>query len=91
MKNKLENFFYFLTLWFSLCVIILLILTLPFRLNDKPKKTYILESIPTYDSLGKLYGVRNTYDHIPTHDDSVQFEIESDIEINKMIDSVNKK
>ena len=91
MKNKLENFFYFLTLWFSLCIIVLLILTLPLRLSNKNKKTYTLESIPTYDSLGNLYGIKKTYDHIPTHNDSIEFEIESDIEIKKMIDSINKK
>ena len=91
MKNKIENFLYYLTLWFGLCVIILLILTLPFRLHTKPKKIYTLESIPTYDSMGNLYGVKKEYNHIPTHEDSILFNQESDKEIQKMIDSVNKK
>jgi hypothetical protein len=51
------------------------------------KQKYTLHSIPTYDSLGNLYGTQKTYDHLPTHEDSVQFNIESEKEINDMIDS----
>lgn len=91
MKNKIENFLYYLTIWFGLCVIVLLILTLPFRLHNQTKKIYTLESIPTYDSMGNLYGIKKEYNHIPTREDSILFNQESDKEIQKMIDSVNKK
>ena len=60
---------------------------------NKPhkKRTYRLESIPTYDSLGNLYGTVKDYDHIPTHQDTIDFEKESEIDIQLMIDSNLKK
>ena len=93
MKNKFEDILYFLTLWFSTSVIILFIGTLTFnacssRQKYESKQTYTLESIPTYDSLGNVYNVKKEYNHKPTHEDSVEFEIESDKEIKKTMDSV---
>lgn len=96
MKNKFEDVLYFLTLWFSTSVIILFIGVVTFnactaRQKHESKQTYTLESIPTYDSLGNLYGIQKTYDHKPTYRDSIEFNIESDREIQKTMDSVYSK
>lgn len=49
------------------------------------RRMYKLESIPYYDSLGNLYGDVKYYDHIPTHQDTLDFEAASDAEIKKNI------
>lgn len=94
MKNKFEDVLYFLTLWFSTSVIVLFVITFSFNAcnsNPKPKQIYVLESIPTYDSLGNLYGIKQEYDHVPTYRDSIEFNIESDKAIQKVMDSVYSK
>ena len=40
------------------------------------KRFYIIESIPCYDSVGNVYIHQQTYDHIPTQKDSIDFENE---------------
>jgi hypothetical protein len=88
MRDKIRDISYFLTIWFATSVIVLYIIALAFGCAAKHKQTYTLESIPTYDSLGNLYGIRQEYDHIPTHQDSIDFEIDSDKAIQKTMDSV---
>ena len=54
---------------------------------SQTKKTYTLNSFPTYDQYGNYYEVTKEYDHLPTAQDSTSFELESRIHINRMIDS----
>jgi hypothetical protein len=50
------------------------------------QEKYTLYSIPHYDSLGNLYTVKKTYDHLPTTEDSAAFRIESKNSILEMMD-----
>ena len=59
-------------------------------LTSSAQKKYILRSIPTYDSLGNLYGTQREFDHPPTKEDSIQFEIDSRKYIHHWIDSIYK-
>ena len=54
--------------------------------NVYAQEKYTLQSIPHYDSLGNLYAVKKTYDHIPTAADSADFLKESKISILQMMD-----
>lgn len=38
---------------------------------------YKMESIPVYDSLGNVYQTRQVFDHLPTREDSIQFQREA--------------
>ena len=60
------------------------------QLNTSGQEKYILYSIPTYDSLGNVYQTQRAFDHIPTKQDSIQFEIESRKYIRNWIDSEYK-
>ena len=35
---------------------------------------YKMQSPPIYDSLGNMYQMREVFNHLPTHDDSVEFD-----------------
>ena len=59
-------------------------------LTSSAQEKYILRSIPTYDSLGNLYGTQREFDHIPTKEDSLQFEEDSRKYIKHTIDSIYK-
>lgn len=54
------------------------------------QQKYILRSIPTYDSLGNLYGTQREFDYPPTKEDSIQFKIDSRKYIDHWIDSTYK-
>lgn len=60
-------------------------------LTSQAQQKYILRSIPTYDSLGNLYGVQREFDYPPTKEDSIQFQIESRKYIHDWIDSIYQK
>ena len=49
----------------------------------------MLYSNSMYDSLGNVYTVEAEYDHLPTAQDSADFQKESQIEIRKMMDSAS--
>lgn len=79
MKEKLSNFFYFFTILFSIFVILGLTLNLIFyniRKTKMKKEVYELSAPPILDSFGNLYYFKKTYDHIPTKEDSLEFEKE---------------
>lgn len=79
MKNKFENIFYAVTIIFAVFVILgnilFLILSNIETKNDK-KPVYELSAPPVLDSFGNLYYFKKTYDHIPTKEDSLEFEKE---------------
>lgn len=68
-----------------------LILTLlMLSLTSSAQQKYILYSIPTYDSLGNLYGTKREFDYPPTKEDSLQFEEDSRKYIKHDIDIIYK-
>ncbi len=75
-------------------LLVLFVITLSFQQAKSQAKpltqdtVYTLSSIPCYDEFGNYYGVVKQYDHIPTKQDSIQFKIDSNREVRKMIDSV---
>lgn len=69
---------------------IVLITLITLQLKTLGQEKYILYSIPTYDSLGNIYQTQRAFDHIPTKQDSIQFEIESRKYITNWIDSEYK-
>jgi hypothetical protein len=60
-------------------------------LTSSAQQKYTLYSIPTYDSAGNLYGVQKNFDHLPTKEDSIQFQIESRKYIDNWIDSLSRQ
>lgn len=57
--------------------------------SAQAQETYKLRSIPIVDSLGNVYGIEQTYDHVPTGEDSTIFFKESRIPVLQMIDSIH--
>jgi hypothetical protein len=58
--------------------------------SAQTKDTFILKNIPTYDQFGNLYIVTKSFDHIPTSQDTLNFDKESKIQVNLLMDSVKK-
>jgi hypothetical protein len=58
---------------------------------NEPVDTYYLESFPLYDMDGNLYIVKQAYTRIPTKEDSIEFLKNSQIETNRMYDSVQRR
>ncbi len=54
------------------------------------KDSFELRSIPNYDLDGNLYIVVKRYDHLPTRQDSLAFELISDMEIRRMMEEVER-
>jgi hypothetical protein len=74
----------------KLYIILITLILITLQLNSLGQEKYILYSLPTYDSLGNIYQTQRTFDHIPTKQDSFQFEIESRKYIRNWIDSEYK-
>lgn len=77
MKNKLERFFYLLTLWVGVSTMILLLclfLTNTINRKHKPEKIqlYTIYALPSYDSMGNVTIARKIIDHEPTRQDSIE-------------------
>jgi hypothetical protein len=75
MKEKIENALYFLTVWFSVSVIVLGIIAIIFNnINRKQetKQIYIIQSPMMFDSLGNMTITRKVIDHKPTQQDSIE-------------------
>ncbi len=75
MKEKIEKFLYFLTIWFSFSVIVLGIIAIIFNnINRKQetKQIYIIQSPMMFDSLGNMTITRKIIDHKPTRQDSIE-------------------
>ena len=75
MKEKIENVLYFLTVWFSVSVIVLGIIAIIFNnINRKQetKQIYIIQSPMMFDSLGNMTITRKVIDHKPTQQDSIE-------------------
>jgi hypothetical protein len=54
-------------------MIILFLSTIIFTSNsEKEKKTYIIQALPSYDSMGNVTITRKVINHEPTHQDSVE-------------------
>lgn len=68
----------------------LIFATMMLSLTSSAQEKYILRSIPTYDSVGNLYRTQREFDHLPTKEDSIQFQIESREYIYSWIDSLSK-
>lgn len=50
-----------------------------------------LYSIPHYDSLGNFFQVKKSFDHPPTHSDSIAFAKSISVEIHKMMDEYGRE
>ena len=59
--------------------------------SAKGQEIYKIISIPTLDSLGNMYSVSQSYDHLPTAEDSALFLKESDISKNEMIENYHQE
>jgi hypothetical protein len=93
MGNKSESSLsFFLTIWFATVLVVLSLIAGYFKsCVKKPGRTYKMETLPNFDMDGNVYVVKREYDHLPTKEDSINFNNESRIEISKMIDSIKDK
>ena len=61
------------------------------KVYSQTKDTFELYSFPTYDEYGNYYQVVKRFDHIPTKQDSLDFEKESRISISEMMREERKR
>lgn len=54
------------------------------------KDRFELKSIPVYDMDGNVYIVVKSYDHVPTRQDSLDFEAYRKVEVRRMLEGVQK-
>lgn len=60
--------------------------------NAEPiKDSFILTSMPTYDINGNYYSYQKKYDHLPTNQDTIDFEKEMDSAFLPIMDSVERE
>lgn len=55
---------------------------------SQTRDTFYLRTIPTYDEFGNLYHIVKSFNHIPTKQDSIKFQRESDLQLRLWMDSM---
>jgi len=70
--------------------LLVIMLTGALKSEAQISDTFTLSSIPYYDEFGNLYGTKKEYDHIPTAQDSAEFNISTHKYIAEMMDSIKK-
>jgi hypothetical protein len=73
-----------------LAAVALLVLISCHTNTNTKSTTYTLKSFPTYDELGNYYEMDTTFDHKPTHEDTIKFYQSSDAQLQEFADSVVK-
>jgi len=72
-------------------ILSILVTFICFTTYSQSKDTFVLESIPHYDEFGNLYQVTKYYNHIPTRQDSLNFNIEVQKFVKHNMDSVYRR
>ena len=69
-------------------ILVFLVTFICFVAFAQKKDTFTLESIPTHDEFGNFYQITKQFDHIPTHQDSLNFNTYAHKYIKHNMDSI---
>jgi len=82
---------YLMKLILSIALTILSFFYTSAQLNQTVKDSFTFTSIPTYDINGNYYSFQKKYDHLPTHQDTIDFNKEMDDTFRPIMDSVERE